>query len=92
MLADRGYDTNGVLEISHSKRMEAVILPKRKRKNQREYNQDIYEKRYQVENAFLKLKSWRGIATRYTKRPHHIQQQYKSVACISGFVSFDDTI
>ena len=68
MLADRGYDTNGVLEISHSKRMEAVILPKRKRKNQREYNQEIYENRYQVENAFLKLKRWRGIATRYTKK------------------------
>ena len=68
MLAYRGYDTNGILEIAHSKRMEALILPKRNRKNQREYNQEIYENRYQVENAFLKLKRWRGIATRYTKK------------------------
>lgn len=54
LFADRGYDTNGVLEIAHAKRMEAVIPPKRNRKNQREYNQEIYENRYQMENAFLK--------------------------------------
>ena len=68
MLADRGDDTNGVLEIAHLKRMEAVIPPKRNHKNQREYSQEIYEKRYQVENAFLKLKRWRVIATRYAKK------------------------
>ena len=34
LLADRGYDPNGVLEIVHSKSMEAVIPPKRNRKNQ----------------------------------------------------------
>ena len=27
----------------------------------------IYENRYQVENSFLKLKGWSGIAMRYAK-------------------------
>ena len=33
----------------------------------REHNQEVYENRYQVENTFLKLKRWWGIATRYAK-------------------------
>ena len=66
-VADRGYDTNNVLDIVASQRMEAIIPPKRNRKEKREYAQEVYENRYQVENKFLKLKRWRGIATRYAK-------------------------
>ena len=67
LLADRAYDTNYVLDLVASKEMEAVIPSKRNRKKKREYNQEVYENRYQVENTFLKLKRWRGIATRYAK-------------------------
>ncbi len=47
--------------------IEPVIPPKKSRKIQREYDKYVYENRYQVENTFLKLKRWRGIATRYAK-------------------------
>ena len=47
--------------------MEIVIPPKKNRKKKREYSQEIYKNRYQIENTFLKLKRWRGIATRYAK-------------------------
>ena len=67
LLADRGYDTDNVIEQAYSAKMEAVIPPKKNRKNQRRYDKNIYENRYQVENRFLKLKGWRGIATRYAK-------------------------
>ena len=67
LLADRGYDTDVVIEQVSEARMEAVIPPKKNRKVQRKYNKDTYENRYQVENTFLKLKRWRGIATRYAK-------------------------
>ena len=68
LLADRGYDTNAVIEQAGAAKMEAVIPPKKNRKGQRKYDKDIYENRHQVENAFLKLKQWRGIATRYCKK------------------------
>lgn len=46
----------------------APIVPSRKnRKVQREYDKDLYRLRHLVENAFLHLKRWRGIATRYAK-------------------------
>ena len=47
--------------------MEAVIPPKKNRIVQRPCDQDWYKARHFVENAFLYLKRWRGIATRYAK-------------------------
>ena len=68
MLADRGYDTNAVLKAVEEAGIEAVIPPKRNRKEQRYYDKSIYEFRHIVENTFLELKRWRGIATRYSKQ------------------------
>jgi len=47
--------------------MQAVIPPRKNRKEQREYDKHLYRQRHLVENAFLALKQWRGIATRYAK-------------------------
>ncbi len=66
-LADKGYDTNAILEYTQEHEITAVILPKRSRKVQREYYRDIYKLCHMVENAFLYLKQWRDIATRYAK-------------------------
>ena len=35
--------------------------------DQRDYDEEIYKLRHLVENAFMHLKKWRGIATRYAK-------------------------
>lgn len=67
LLADRGYDTNEILDYAQEHHIKAVIPPKRNRKVQREYDKEIYQHRCKVENAFLYLKRWRGIATRYAK-------------------------
>ena len=40
---------------------------KKNRKKQREYDKYLYKLHHLVENAFLKLKRWRGVATRYAK-------------------------
>lgn len=48
--------------------MKSVIPPKKNRKIQREYDKEIYKLRSLVENAFMLLKKWRGIATRYAKK------------------------
>jgi transposase len=67
LLADKGYDTNDVLGQASVQGMKAVIPPKKNRTVQREYDKDLYKLRHLVENAFLHLKRWRGIATRYAK-------------------------
>lgn len=67
MLADRGYDTNELIGSALAAGMEVVIPPKKNRKDLREYDTYLYKLRHLVENAFLMLKRWRGIATRYAK-------------------------
>lgn len=47
--------------------IQVVIPPKRSRRHQREYGAHLYQVRYLLENAFLHLKRWRGIATGYGK-------------------------
>jgi transposase len=67
LLGDRGYDTDKIIESAIKAGMEIVIPPKRNRKEQRVYDEYLYRLRHLVENAFLMLKRWRGIATRYAK-------------------------
>jgi len=47
--------------------MIPVIPPKKNRREKRDYDKDLYKLRHLVENAFLHIKRWRGIATRYAK-------------------------
>jgi transposase len=68
LLADRGYDTNAILEQAAHQGMNPVIPPRKHRLVQRDYDRYLYKLRHLVENAVLHLKGWRGIATRYAKR------------------------
>ena len=67
LLADRGYDTEAIVEKAAAQQMNAVIPPKKNRIQHRAYDKALYRLRHLVENAFLHLKRWRGIATRYAK-------------------------
>ena len=67
LLADKGYDTDAILAQAKAQKMNPVIPPKKSRTTQRPYDKDLYKLRHLVENAFLHLKRWRGIATRYAK-------------------------
>jgi transposase len=67
LFADKGYDTNDIIEYAREQGIELVIPPKKNRVEQREYDKFLYKYRHLVENAFLKLKRWRGVATRYAK-------------------------
>ena len=67
LLADRAYDTNAIIEQAKTQGMEPVIPSKKNRVIPREHDAEIYKERHLVENAFLHLKRWRGIATRYAK-------------------------
>ena len=67
LLADKAYDTDEIIEGAQDSGAEPVIPPKSNRKVQREYDKDIYKLRHLIENAFLHIKRWRGIATRYAK-------------------------
>ena len=69
LLADRGYDTDEIVECVKKSGVQPVIPPKKNRKVQRTYDEKLYKKRHLWKNAFLRLKrAWRGIATCYVKK------------------------
>ena len=67
LIADKGYDSDVIVEQAKSQGMQAQIPPRKNRKEQRDYDKHLYRQRHLVENAFLQIKQWRGIATRYAK-------------------------
>lgn len=68
LIADKGYDSDAIVELAEQRGIRVVIPPGKNRKEQRDYDKHLYRHRHLVENAFLQLKQWRGIATRYAKR------------------------
>jgi transposase len=67
LIADKGYDSNAIVEMAREAGMEPVIPPRYNRREQRRYDEYLYRLRHLVENAFAEMKRWRGIATRYAK-------------------------
>jgi transposase len=68
LLADKAYDTETILRRAARQGMEPIIPPKGNRRTLRTYDAYLYQMRHLVENAFLQLKGWRAIATRYAKK------------------------
>jgi transposase len=73
ILADKGYDSDEFVEVVEKTGAVAVIPPRRNRKEQREYDRELYKKRNLVERLFQKLKQFRRIATRYEKLKRNYQ-------------------
>ena len=67
LLADKGYDSDAIVAKAEGQGAQAVIPPRKNRKGPRGCDKALYKLRHLVENAFLHLKRWRGIATRYAK-------------------------
>ena len=87
LLADKGYDSDSIVEIAKQNGMEPVIPPRKNRRNQRYFDKEIYKLRCLVENAFLHLKRWRGIATRYAKNTSSFLAAVH-IRCISLWAAF----
>ena len=69
LLADKAYDAQQrVLDLLQQANIKIVIPPKANRKQQRDYDKEMYKWRHLIENFFQKLKQYRAIATRYDKR------------------------
>lgn len=68
VIADKGYDSEGVLQKIEELGAIAVIPSRSNRKVQRGYDKELYKKRNLIERAFNKLKRFRRIATRYDRK------------------------
>lgn len=67
LVADKGYDSNALIEQLEKQKCIAVIQPKRNRKIQRKYDEHIYKERHLIECFFSKIKHFRRIFSRFDK-------------------------
>ncbi len=67
MLMDRAYEGDETREMVRSLGLIPVVPPKKNRKKPWEYDKELYKQRNEVERAFLRLKRFRRIFTRYDK-------------------------
>ncbi len=82
VLADRGHGTEACLAAVAALGTEAVIPPRRCRLEQRPCDGHLYKQRCLVENAFERIKRWRGLATRYCKRAKSFEAAVQ-VCCLA---------
>ena len=67
VLADKGYDTDAIVDLMQKSGAGAVIPPKANRIIKRLCDFALYCERNLVERFFNKIKHYRAIATRYAK-------------------------
>ncbi len=66
-IADKAYDSNAILQRVQKTGAIAVIPPSAQRKEQRNYDKELYKERNQIERLLNRFKQFRHIATRYDK-------------------------
>lgn len=71
VIADKGYDSNEVIDSLLNRDCKVVIPPRSNRKVQREYDREVYKTRYRVECFFQRIKRYRRIAMRFEKLSAH---------------------
>ena len=67
VIADRSYDADDFVQMIADKEAEAVIPPRRNRKQSREYDRHLYKERHLVECFINKIKHYRRIFSRFEK-------------------------
>jgi len=67
LIADKGYDSNTLVENLQNKGCTVVIPPKKNRKNPRAYDAHIYKERHLIEGFFGKIKHFSRVFSRFDK-------------------------
>lgn len=67
LIADKGYDSDPLIEAVTASGIEAVISPKKNRLVQRDYDRHLYRERHLIECFIGKIKHYRRVFSRFEK-------------------------
>jgi transposase len=85
VLADKGYDTDAILNHLAERGIQAVIPPRATRKIQRTFDRTLYRQRNRIERTFAHLKQFRRLATRFDKLKQNFHATV-AIACSSRWL------
>lgn len=80
VIADRSYDADHFLQKVADREAQAVIPPRKNRKEQREYDKHLYKERHLVECFFNKIKHYRRLFSRFEK----LDKRHLGFLCFAG--------
>lgn len=67
VIADKGYDADSFIEAVTTTGAQAVIPPRKNRKEPRDYDKHLYRERHLVECFINKIKHYRRVFSRFDK-------------------------
>ena len=91
VLADKGYDTDPILNHLAERGITAVIPPRSLRKVQRSFDRTLYRQRSRIERTFAHLKQFRRLATRFDKLKQNFQATVAIACCSRWLRQYVDT-
>lgn len=68
VIADKGYDSQAVVDLIRKRKAKAVVPTQKNRKRQRRPDKTLYKARNVCERFWAKVKQCRRVATRYEKK------------------------
>jgi transposase len=80
IIANRASDAEEFLKQIAGKQAEAVIPPRKNRKEPREYDPHLYKEHHLIECFFNKIKHYRRIFSRFVK----LDQRHHGFLCFAG--------
>jgi transposase len=80
LIADRAYDTDAIRDHAAACGAWANVPPRIIRKRSFPFSRFVYRQRNLVERFFNRIKHFRGIATRYDRRPDNFLAALKLAA------------
>jgi transposase len=80
VVADKGYDSDELVDFIRDGEAVAVIPPRRNRRSRRRYDRAAYRDRNRIERFFCRIKQFRRIATRYDK----LVERYASIVALGA--------
>jgi transposase len=80
LIADRAYDTDAIRGFAAERGAWANIPPRSIRKQAFSFSGWVYRQRNLVERFFNRIKHFRGLATRYDRRPDNFLAALKLAA------------
>jgi transposase len=81
VIADKGYDSQAVVDAVEAQGGEAVIPSRQNNTVQRDYDRERYKDRNLAERFWNKVKHYRRVATRYEKTARNFLA-FVHVACL----------
>ena len=91
LIADRAYDTDAIRGLAAERSVWANIPPRIIRKASFAFSGWVYRQRNCIERFFNRLKHFRGLATRYDRRPENFLAAIKLAATRIWLATYEST-